>query len=133
MRTWRCVCGGNVGQVFGEFFDRGRVAQEIRGNAGLEVRQVGLVGEGDAGDALEVWEELDGVPGGKERGEGVALAEAEFQGEEACGLEQGVGLRDEAGVEFEAGGAGEEGLRGLVVADLGVERGGVGSGNVGWV
>ena len=94
---------------------------------------LGFAGEGDAGDALEVGEEFDGVPGSEEGGEGVALAEAELEGEKAGGLEQGVGLGEKAGVELEAGGAGEEGLRGLVGADLGVERGGIGIGDVGRV
>ena len=59
---------------------------------------LGLAGEGDAGDLLEVGEEADGVPVGEEGGKGVALVVAEFEGEQAVGFEGGVGLRDEAAV-----------------------------------
>ena len=66
-------------------------------------------------------------------GEGGALAEADLEGEEAAGAEGVEGLGDEAAVEREAVGAGVEGERGFVVADLGGEGGGVGVGDVGRV
>ena len=67
------------------------------------------MGEGDAGDLLEVVDEADVVPVGEEGGDGVALAVADFEGEQAVGFERGVGLGDEAAVDVEAVGAGEEG------------------------
>jgi hypothetical protein len=74
----------------------------------------------------------------EEGAEGFVLAEAELEGEEAAGAESWVwwvakGLGDEAAVDVEAGGAGEEGGVGLVVTDFGVEGRGVGEGNVGRV
>src|ERR1019366_7828574 len=59
------------------------------------------------------------------------LAVTDFEGEEAVGFEGGVGLGDEAAVDVEAGGAGEEGDGGFVVADLGVEGRAVGGGDIG--
>jgi hypothetical protein len=82
---------------------------------------------------LEIVEEGDVFPVGEEGAECVALAVADLKGEEAIGLEGGAGLRDEATVEVEAEWTGEEGLRGLVVADLGMELSAVAFGNVGRV
>lgn len=82
---------------------------------------------------MEIGEEADGVPVGEEGGEGVALVVAELEGEEAAGFEGGVGLGDEAAVDLQAVGAGEEGGGGFVVADLRVECGTVGRRDVGWV
>lgn len=90
-------------------------------------------GEGDAGDALEVGDEADGVPAGEESCDSVALAVADLEGKEAIGGEGGAGLRDEAAVDGEAVGAGEESGGGLEVADLGVQGGAVGFGDVGRV
>jgi hypothetical protein len=59
----------------------------------------------------------------KKLGEGFALAVAELEGEKAAGFEGLVGLGDEAAVDVEAVGAGEEGLSGFVLADLRVEVG----------
>jgi hypothetical protein len=84
-------------------------------------------------DAGVVVEEADAVPIGEKRAEGFALAEAEFEGEEAVGRERGLGCGDEAAVDVEAVFAGEErGVR-LVGDDLGLQGGGVGEGDVGWV
>ncbi len=58
---------------------------------------------------------------------------ADFEGEEAIWFEGVVGLGNEAAVDFEAGFAGEERGGGFVVADLGVEGGAVGLGDVGRV
>ena len=52
------------------------------------------------------------MPAGEELADGFALAVADFEGEEAAGGEGGVGLGDEAGVDVEASGAGEEGVAG---------------------
>ena len=93
----------------------------------------GAEGEGDAGDGGVVVEEADGLPVGEEFGEGVALAEADFEGEKAAGAEEIEGLGDEAAVDVEAVGAGVEGERGFVIADLGGEGGGVVEGDVGRV
>jgi len=73
------------------------------------------------------------VPACEKFEHGVALAEAELEGEETVGAEGGLGLRDETAVDLEAVGAGEEGDVGLVVDDFGGERWGVGGGDVGWV
>jgi hypothetical protein len=82
---------------------------------------------------LEVGEKADGVPAGEKGGEGVALVVAEFEGEEAVGFGGGVGLGDEAAIDFESVGAGEKGGGGFVAADLRVEGGTVGGGDVGRV
>ena len=54
----------------------------------------GAAGEDDAGDALEVVEELDGSPVAQEAGEGVLLGGAELHGEQAGGAEVLPGLGD---------------------------------------
>ena len=72
------------------------------------------------------------MPVGEKFGEGVALTEADLEGEKAAGAEEVEGLGDEAAVDVEAVGAGVEGERGLVVADLRGE-GGVVEGDVGRV
>ena len=63
----------------------------------------------------------------------VLLAVADLEGEQAVWFECVVGLWDEAAVDIEAGFAGEERSGGLVVADLRVEGGAVGLGDVGRV
>ena len=63
---------------------------------------MGLSGEGDAGDVLEVVDEGDVVPVDEQSCEGLPLAVADFEGEEAVGFEGGVGLGDEAAVDVEA-------------------------------
>ena len=88
-----------------------------------QVSGSGVSGEGYAGDLLEVVQEGDVVPVGEERSEGFALALTDFEGEQAVGPEGGFGLRDEAAVDVESGGAGIEGGGGFVVADLGMELG----------
>jgi len=93
----------------------------------------GLAGDGYARDGLEVVDEADVPPVAQEICYGVALAVADFEREQAVGLEDGVGLRDEAAVDVEAVGAGEERAGGLVVADLGMEGAAVGEGDVGRV
>jgi len=90
-------------------------------------------GEGDAGDALEIVEEGDVGPIGEELGDGVALAVADFEGEKTVWFEGVIGLRDQAAVDVEAGFAGEESAGGLVIANLGVEGGAVGFGDIRWV
>lgn len=82
---------------------------------------------------MQVVEELDVSPAVEEGGEGGLLAGSEFHGEQAAGAKSSVGLGDEAAVEVEAVGAGEEGGGGFEVADLGVECGAVGVGDVGRV
>ena len=51
-------------------------------------------GEGDSGDALEIVEEGNVVPVGKELGYGVASAVADFEGEKPLWFEGAIGLRD---------------------------------------
>ncbi len=86
-------------------------------------------GEDDAGDGLEVGEEGDVAPGAgggcEELFDGGLLAITDLKQQPAAGDEGRVGLGDEAAVDFEAGGAGEEGGRGLEIADLGLEGGAV--------
>jgi hypothetical protein len=114
---------GGVGHGWGPW------SEEFSIEDGAQLRLGGLAGEGDAGDGLEVGEEGDFMPGGglggEELGEGGLLAEADFHEEPAAGREQCVSLGDEATVDFKAGGAGEEGGRGFVVADLRLESGAV--------
>ncbi len=101
---------------------------------GAKVNDIALTaGEGDAVDLLEVGEEFDLAPFGEEGGDGVALAVADFEGQQAVGPQQLPRLRDESAVDVEAGGAGEESLRWFVVADLWVQVGRVGRWDVGWV
>ena len=69
----------------------------------------------------------------KRAAKGVDLAEAELEGEEAFGFEGGVGGGDEAAVDVEAMGAGEEGGVGFVVEDLVGHGGGFVEGDVGRV
>lgn len=71
----------------------------------------GALGAGDAGDGLQVWNELDLVETGgcEEPGDGFGLAVADFKGNEAAGDETREGLRDETAVDVEAVRAGEEG------------------------
>jgi hypothetical protein len=87
-------------------------------------------GESDTGDLLEVFDERDLLPGLEECCERFTLAMADLKGEKAVWFQCGVGLGDEAAVEVEAVGAGEESGCGLVVADLRVEGGAVGFGDV---
>lgn len=91
----------------------------------LTIPGLGADGEGDAGDAGQVVAEAEVWPAVEERGELRVLAEAEFQGEQAAGAERGVGLRDEAAVDVEAIGAGEEGGVGFEVADFALQGRGV--------
>ena len=93
----------------------------------------GAFGEGDAGDAGVVVEEADVVPGGQELGEGVALAESELKREQAVFAQGFVGGGDEASVDVEALGAGEESGVGFVVDDFALHGGGVACGDVGRV
>ena len=62
--------------------------------------------------------------------EGVELAEAEFEGEEAAGLEGDVGGGKEAAVDVEAVRAGEEGRVGFVLENLVGQGGGFVEGDV---
>ena len=61
------------------------------------------------------------------------LTLADLETEEAVGLKQMLGLGNEAAVDVEAFGTGEESGRWLVFADLGMKIWAIGSGDVGWV
>ena len=61
------------------------------------------------------------------------MAVANFEGQEAVGAEGGAGCGDEAAVDFEAVGAGEEGGVGFVGDDFALHGGGVAEGDVGRV
>ena len=78
---------------------------------------------------------MPGAVGGlvEEVAEVVELAEAELEGEQAVGSEGFVGGGDEAAVDVEAGGAGEEGGVGFVLEDLLGHGGGFVEGDVGRV
>jgi hypothetical protein len=76
---------------------------------------------GDMGPAIE------------EAFDGLGLAEAELEGEEAAGAEDVGGLGDEAAVDVEAVWAGKEGGGGFVVADFGGKGVAVVFGDVGRV
>jgi len=58
---------------------------------------------------------------------------AEFEDQDAAGLEMGGGLREEVGVEFVAFFAAEESDCGFVVADFAGERGSFAAADVGRV
>lgn len=117
----------------GEVGVRRRAGRAKRERAGKGSAELGAAGEGDAGDALEVGEELDGVPAAEEAGEVGLLAGADLEREQAGGVEMREGLRDEALVDGEAELAGEEGVGGFEVAHLRMEGRAVGLGDVGRV
>jgi hypothetical protein len=99
---------------------------------------LGAGGEGDAGNLGVVVQELEVLPGAvggffEEGAEGVELAEAELEGEEAFGFEGRVGGGKEAAVDVEALDAGEEGGVGFVLEDLVGHGGGFVEGDVGRV
>ena len=94
---------------------------------------LGAEGQDGAGDSLVVIDEADLVPASEEFGEGVALAVADFECENALGTQRGVRCGDETAVYVEAVGACEEGGVGLVVYDLRLHGRRVTSGDVGWV
>ena len=123
-----------------------RIAARISARAWEHYSGAGLVptglqragGEGYAGDLGVVVEEGQVLPGAvgwlfEEGFEGVELAEAELEGEEASGLEGGVGGGEEAAVDVEAVGAGEEGGVGFVLEDFVGHGGGFVEGDVGRV
>jgi hypothetical protein len=58
---------------------------------------------------------------------------ADLEREQAVGFERGAGLGDEAAVDVQAVRTGEERGGGFEVADLGMESGAVGGGDVGRV
>lgn len=82
---------------------------------------------------MQVVDEADGLPVGEEGGDLVALTLADFECQQAVGFERGVGLGDEAAIDFQSVGAGEERGGGFVIADLRMERVAVRGGDVGWV
>src|ERR1039458_6861294 len=90
-----------------------------------------FAGEGGAWDLLEVVDESEGVPAGEQRGDGVTLAVTDFEGEQASGFECGARLGDEAAIDFEAVRTGKERGGGFEVANLGMQSGAVGGGDVG--
>ena len=95
-------------------------------------------GQGYAGDLGVVVLELEVLPGTvggfvEEGFEGVELAEAELEGEEAFGFEGCVGGGDEAAVDVEALRTGEEGGVRFVLQDLVGHGGGFVEGDVGRV
>ena len=70
----QCFCHRQVNDVWSSFFPRSHCS-------------VGAAGEGDAGDVLEVVDEGDIVPILQQRGDGVALAVADLEGEETVWFE----------------------------------------------
>ena len=82
---------------------------------------------------LKIVDKRQVVPGPKQRGDGVLLVVADFEGKQAVWFEGVAGWGDEAAVDVEAGFAGEERGGRLVVADLGMEGGEVGLGDVRWI
>jgi hypothetical protein len=82
---------------------------------------------------LKVIDERDLLPGFEQRCEGLALAVTDLKRKQAVLLQRCEGLGNEAAVEVEAVGTGEEGRRGLIIADLGMEAGAVGFRYVGRV
>ena len=104
-----------------------------RGRTNVCLRGPLSAGEGYAWDALEVVDEGDVRPADEQFGEGVALAVTYFQGDQTAGFEGLAGLRDEAAVDVESVGSGEESGGGFVLANLGVERGSVGERDIGRV
>lgn len=95
--------------------------------------QLGLAGESDARDLLQVFDEADFIPVRKKGCESVALALSDFQCDKAVWPECREGLRDEAAINIEAAAAGEECGLWLEVTDLGVKAVAVCNRDVGWV
>src|ERR1700677_2632861 len=73
------------------------------------------------------------MPGLEEHRDGLALTVANLNGEKTVWFQRAVSVGDEAAVEVETVGAGEEGGCWLVVSDLGVKAGAVAIGDVGRV
>jgi hypothetical protein len=86
--------------------------------------------DGDARDLLQVIDKEEVVPVCEKSRQRGLLALADFEREKAVGLEQALGLGDEAAVDVEAVGACKESGNWLVLADLGMEAGAVRGGNV---
>jgi len=74
---------------------------------------------------LQVRYKLYVLPVGEEQGESLALAVADLHGEQAARQERGASLWDQAAIDIETGGTGEESLSRLVVAHLRIEIGAV--------
>lgn len=90
------------------------------------------LGRDDALDSLEIGSEFDLMEAGEREHSfnGGRLAVSDFGGDETAGDETIEGLGDEAAVDIEAVGAGEEREGGLVVADFDGKGGPVDCGNV---
>src|ERR1035437_596563 len=93
------------------------------------------LGAGDAGNALEVGKELNAVEAGadQQRGDGLVLSVADFEGHETAWGEHVEGGGGEAAIDLESILAGEESHGRLVVAHLDGQRGAVGARDVGRV
>ena len=90
-----------------------------------------FAGEGGAWDLLEVVDEAECIPAGEQRGDGVTLAVTDLEGEQASGFECGARMGDEAAIDLEAVRTGKERGGGFEVANLGMQSGAVGGGDVG--
>jgi hypothetical protein len=93
-------------------------------------RGLGAKGGEEAGAAGEVVADFEGEPIGEEIAGG---QRADFEDDASAGLENVAGLGGKNAIGIEAVGTGEEGEGGLVVADLALECGLVGEGNVGGI
>lgn len=80
---------------------------------------------------MQVVDEAESVPPGQQRGDGVTLALADFEREQAVGLERGSRLGDEATINVEAVAPGEERCGGLEFADLGMKAVAIRGGYIG--
>lgn len=90
-----------------------------------------FAGEGGAWDLLEVVDEAEGIPAAEQRGDSVTLAMTDLERKQASGFERDARLGDEAAIDLEAVRTGKERGGGFEVANLGVQSGAVGGGDVG--
>ena len=77
-----------------------------------------LAGAGDARDGLQIGDEDYVVPVLQQLLHGCGDGAADLDDEPSAGTESGVGLGNEAGDDFEAGGAGEDGVSRFELADF---------------
>lgn len=77
-----------------------------------------LAGAGDARDGLQIGDEENVVPVLQEMLHWCGDGAADLDDEPSAGTESGVGLGNEAGDDFEAGGAGEDGVSRFELADF---------------
>src|SRR6185312_3869548 len=83
-----------------------------------KTEELRAAGADHSGYSLKVGDELYFAPCGEQAGDGVALAVTDLHQETAAGVEGMPCVGDEAAVDVQSGGAGEERVGRLIVTDL---------------